>query len=372
MKTLRLGMACVLAACVLGLGACEQSQRADPGDVRIRRPLPITYDELASRYNRDIEQLGVLWGRATTQVRYRDDDGQQRLEQGEGHLQIVRPDRVALSIGKVGQMLLWLGCDDTRYWWFDMTGKQHVAFVGRHDGAARRAAAHGHGPGGLTGNVSPRLVTRLLGVVPLPTGFAAGGSVEWSRDGKQLVVASNLPAENPANTESPARARASARQRLWFVPETLALRRVELIDPQGRVEVSAELDDDRFVEIRDGSGLLPGVPGKAFITHEGSGTEIRLFLDGLEGWTSLDGRPKGQPADGQSETPAVVPRVKAAAFSFEALVKVLRADKVIDLDQVQEARDRRAAGSSTPAPAGEAPKVPDSSTERRARPASGE
>ncbi len=290
-----------LVACLAALPACEE-QQAKPALV-IRKPAP-PYAATAAAYNADIGPLDTLWCRATTQLRYTDADGDKRIEQGEGHLQVVRPDKVALSIGPVGEIFFWLGCDDKRYWWMELTGDERRAYVGLHDGPARAAASGGSGPGGMVGSVSPRSVARVLAIVPLPEN---AGTAEWTPDGKQVILTSAIEGDS-----------AGTRQRVWMDPHKLFATRVQLVGPSGKAELSAELSEERFVTVKNGTGAMPAVAGKVFVSHPASHTEIRLFLDGLE---------------------AGGPRIKPAAFNFEQLCKVLRVSRVIDLDEQQRTRD---------------------------------
>ncbi len=319
MNARALGAGIVGVLVVLLASGCDASKSADAPVVR--KPAP-DYAAVAARYNADIATLDNLWCRATTQLRYKDEDGDNRIEQGEGHMQVLRPDRVALSIGKVGQVLFWLGCDAERYWWMDLAGAEHVAHVGRHDGPARAAAARGQGQGGMVGSVSPRAVARVLGIVPLP---AQGGTAEWSADGRQIVATTAI--------ETDGRTGGGTRQRVWIDPGKNIAVRVQLIGPDGRPELSAELSEEQFVELKGKAGPLPGVAGKVFVRHPASDTEIRLFLDGLE-----------------SGAGSAV-RAKPAAFNFDALCKALRIDRVVDLDQ----RERARVGAAPPVP-GSAPR----------------
>ncbi len=322
---IRLRTWCGLLAAAGALAVLAGCDNAKDQPVHVlKKPVP-GYTETARRYNADIAALDTLWCRATTQMRYTDEQGDKRIEQGEGHLQVQRPDRVALSIGKVGRTLFWMGCDNERYWWMDLSGDTHVASVGRHDGPARAAAARTNegGPGGMVGSVSPRAVSRVLGIVPLPE---KGGTVDWSPDGRQLLL--TAPIEGDAGVSG-------ARQRVWVDPEKNIATRVQLLGAPpapgkaGVPELAAELSEEQFVELVDKPGPKPGVAGKVFVTHPASGTEIRLFLDGLESGGT---------------------RIKPAAFNFEQLCKALRVDRVIDLDERQRARQRGPAPSKAVAP----------------------
>jgi hypothetical protein len=84
------------------LGACATPERPPP------RALGITAEDVLEAHNARAAALDRLWARASVQVTGADENG--RLsEQAEGHLQIDQPDRVALSLGKLGKVQLYLG-----------------------------------------------------------------------------------------------------------------------------------------------------------------------------------------------------------------------------------------------------------------------
>lgn len=92
------------------------------------------YEALYESAERRIATLDRLWARAVVGLRYRDEDGDLRRDQLEGHFQVVRPERVALLLGKLGETYLVLGSDAERYWWIDLD--QSRAAVGDRTRAA--------------------------------------------------------------------------------------------------------------------------------------------------------------------------------------------------------------------------------------------
>ena len=130
-------------------------------------PLPgVSYAEAARRYNQHVLGLKRLWARSVVEVSWIEDDGDRRSEQGEGHFVFVPPRRVALSVGKLGKIILWAGSNAERYWLIDNQG-DGVAYVGKHP------TVEVIGP---TGGVEmrgplpfkPDDVPYLLGLRPLP------------------------------------------------------------------------------------------------------------------------------------------------------------------------------------------------------------
>ena len=119
------------ALCVVLLAACRAKPTPiAPEDVG---PLP-TYEEVYAQAEARVGALDRFWARATVGLRYTDAEGDKHYEQGEGHLQAVRPSQVALTIGKLGETYLLLGCDDDRFWWIERLDVKR-AFVGDQRGA---------------------------------------------------------------------------------------------------------------------------------------------------------------------------------------------------------------------------------------------
>ncbi|MGD9688417.1 MAG: hypothetical protein AB7K52_04380 [Phycisphaerales bacterium] len=250
------------------------------------KPLDVPeYARVEGASRERVAGLDRLWSRATVQIRYTDNKNERRFEQGEGHLRIEFPTHVALSAGKIGQTLFWLGCDDRRYWWFDLTGDDRVATVGEHGGP-------GASRGGLATLISPRLLPRLMGLLPVGT----AGVVQPSADHRLLSVTTRIE---------------GGFERRWLNPATLEPTKIELWDEQRRPLLAADLSEYENVVLETGGGGGPRIPTRISIGHPESGTEIRLYLsaatDGTRTWD-------------------------AGAFEFERLIGALGAARVVDLD----------------------------------------
>jgi hypothetical protein len=293
-----MALALLLLAGVAGLTACAGKKRSeapsDGGAAVAREPIP--YGVAAAAYNERLVRFDELWARAVVRVAFNDEDGKRRDEQGEGLLQVVRPGMLALSIKKAGQMLFWLGCDDERYWWFDVTAEVRTVRVGRHD----RVQEH-RGDGGMGGVViRPRELVRLLGILELdPVG---AGVTQWSSDGTLLGITTPID---------------GGMQRIWVEPEAPPVGagaaayepvKIELYDSDGRLAVVADLGKYGPVDVA-GQGARGRMATYIEAHHPDSQTVIKLDLAAMK--TS---------------------GVSRSAFEFETLKKSMGVDVEVDVD----------------------------------------
>jgi hypothetical protein len=283
-----------------GLCACksdkvEEPQPAPPVSA-VAKPGP-AYAEVAAKYNANADFLRQLCAPVTVRMRYYDKDGVERNEQGEGRLQIVQPDHVAMSVGKVGETFFWLGSDSHRYWWFDLSGKRRLMYIGAHGNyelsQARRVGVV----------VAPLDLVRLLGIVALPE----KGQTQMSEDGTLIGVTTDLEG--------------GMRQRTWIDPKTYLPTKIELFTLKTVVggangkaewvcELVSELSLPDGVDIK-GRGERPRMNTRVIIAHEASRSQITLDLSSMQ--------------DGAG-------RMVPEAFDPAALAKQLRADVIYDLD----------------------------------------
>ncbi len=256
------------------------------------RPTPTdapTYAELVTKYNRNLEHLDRLWARTDVTVRWEQEDGKIRREDGEGNLLYVAPSRVALTVGKLGHTLLWAGGDDRRFWLFDLQD-EGVAYVGSH----RWVGAPGSTP--LPLPIHPRDVPGLMGWLPLPAPRPGDPGVVEPLRGYWLV-------------DPPGR-----RVRLLLDPQTARPVRIDLTDAAGHSLVVCRLDEHRLVDL---AGIDPGQ--RPIIA-----TSADLYVIGREARLTLSLR---QMSDGDGGR-----RIKDRAFDFEALRRAHKPGQVVDLD----------------------------------------
>lgn len=292
----------ILAAVTCTLTACQHT--TDP----IPRGEPPAFSLIAERYNKQVEGLDRVWGQANVLVRYIDQAGERRFEQGEGFLTVIRPNKLALSIGKLGETLFWLGCDADRYWWFDLTQRPRVGFVGRHTGPGRDL------PDNPAATIDPRHLLAVLNLLPIPPDDG-NTSQQWSPDGRLIGVTTRLPSFSNAPDSA---LEPSAFQRLWLDPDSYRLRKLELYDDQRQLMLVADVDGQ--VTLFDPTDPVPpAMPERVRAGSLRANTVVQLSLGRME----------------RAER-----RFTPEAFRFEDLAKALRVDEIIDLDRLALGRAR--------------------------------
>ncbi|MBY0310445.1 MAG: hypothetical protein K2W85_00090 [Phycisphaerales bacterium] len=292
-----IGMACGLAGCELFGGKSDDGEKPEVAskprvEVKPLRPGP-NYGELARRYNLErVKHLDRLSARVNILLTYFDQDGERRTEDPEGRLQIIRPNKLAMNLGKAGQIVFWFGCDPEQYWWFDLSEKEkRIAATGRHENFTDETAQRIGLP------IRPLDLIRVMGVVPLDP--LAKGATQLSDDGKLVGVTSPIGDRGF--------------QRMWLDPTTLRPTMIEVFDRQRVKVLVAEHEGEEVVEItRDipGASLLRvKVPSRVLITHIATETTARITLTGCK--------------DGP---------ISDRAFDLPTLVEKYPVDRVIDLD----------------------------------------
>lgn len=139
-------------------------------------PLP-TAAQVLENQRRAVDGLDRFWARAVVRVEGNDADGDWLAEQAEGVLQVIPPNRLALTLGKLNRTRLYLGSNDEMYWWLDMLNdNDRVAVFGRHALVTPAKTAQMGLP------VHPLDLIEILAITPLPgtiqvLGYDAQGRV---------------------------------------------------------------------------------------------------------------------------------------------------------------------------------------------------
>ncbi len=258
---------------------------------------PVRYLELATAYNRNVAMMDQLWARADIEMRWQQ-NGKRQRETGEGHLMLMPPDKVALSLGKLGQTLFWAGCDAHEYWLFDLRD-EGVVHVGRHANFDPRRIDV------LPIPVRPLDVTKLLGLVYLPLSSAERDTVLVGVDGSDWVI--DLPQQQLS---------------LSIDPATFTARSVRLMDKAGNIVVASELREPVRVEIQNlppaKSPRLPSVmtirvPRLTSDSKTDDPGQLTLQLKGL--------------TDGRDDD-----RIRPRQFDLAALYRAHKPKHIVDLD----------------------------------------
>lgn len=253
------GLRILMAVGWLALAGCAASQSPEPPVSQ--RPAPPAYSVIAASYNARVERLSSLWARTEIGVSFLDDEGKRRREQGEGHLQYRRSQRLALTLNKLGNTYFYLGGDGERYWWFDLRD-DGIAWVGRVADLTPQTAREVIGP------VHPLDLIELLGVTALPeVRPEAGvgppvGFPGWDESGRLIEL--TLPVR-------------WGYERLLIDPQRMEPTLIELYDRDLEQVCSARLLAYQPIRIR-GDSEPPRVPTRIEIDVPRSGASIRLHL----------------------------------------------------------------------------------------------
>jgi hypothetical protein len=289
-------IALAVSGLALGLSGCQQPpiipDQLGPEPVEIDQPTP-TYRALVERYNANVNKLGSIWASTEVHLRWQGEAGQAQSEHGDGTLIIVRPRKVALTIGKLGNTVLWAGSNADGYWLFDKRDNSKVYF-GRYRHIDKPCSRS------LPMPIQPDAVPYLLGTMPLDPGNASADDAVERYNGYYLIEPPGLDV------------------RLWLHPKTAQPRRVDLLDDNGEKAVTAVLSDLEPMRLTD-------------VAHEDWPTlahEARIYLHTEDETQQANVRIQlKNTSDGQFGD-----RINPKAFNFDTLMQVHDPKRTIDLD----------------------------------------
>ena len=269
-------------ASLFSMVACSSTGKVDISKL----PDPPSTQELATLHNERVSQLESLWARVSVRAKGTYDDGESYEEQGEGHLQIVQPDKVSLQIGKLGEMYFIFGANDERYWSFNLAdGDNKVMLSGSMDGVTPAKAS------ALGLPVHPTELIQLSGLSAID--MSRAGGTRWREDGKAVGI------------RVPARWGSAV---LWFDEADGLVVRTQAFNSDGELVATADLSRYKPMVLNGLNG--PMVPGKIEISTPNDDGFVRIELSD---------------ADQRDIRPMV--------FQPERLRRAYRADQVIDLDE---------------------------------------
>jgi hypothetical protein len=285
-----LGAVVTLIALLLTLTGCtsrpvrgmpEQYKFIDPAAARV----------LLSKHNANLAGLDRLWARSIVEIQWRTADKKERFEQGDGNVVMVLPNKLALSVGKLGNTLLWAGGDAERYWLFDLKG-DGLAYVGAHRNVSKPRADDAPT---LPLPVQPADLIRLLGVMPLPDAVA-GESAKVMEHEEYVVF---MP---------------DSRTKAYVDSSSALPRKIELLDGNGNVVVTGLLSEPIRVELAGKPpGAWPTINSKLVVTVAGRSGRLSLHLSDV--------------SDGREEE-----RIQDRVFDFGKLKALLKPTVMVDLD----------------------------------------
>jgi len=261
----------------LWMTACSTPKR--PADLPAR-------DAIVDAHNARVGPLDRLWSRASVRVEGRDAEGSKFSEQGEGHLQVERPDRVAVTVGKLGEVYFALGANEDRYWLIDVSDSDRRVMLSGDQSLATPAKAAALGL-----PVHPRDIPLLLGLMPLDASGVSGP--DWDVAGRAVL-------------RLPTRWGSAA---LRYDPRSLELVGATAFDAEGVTLADATLG--LHGAVTDENGMLPvgRLPQR-----------IEIRVPDFDGFVRMQlGEPRVRP-------------INATVFNPERLRRAYRVGEVIDLD----------------------------------------
>ncbi len=294
--------ACVLAWAIVG-GACQNRPRPELDGLEAApasAALP-TYDAIAQAHNARVERLEFVAANVDADVdRPRDGVGRESFH-AEAYVQVIRPRRLYLKITKVSEPLYFLGSNDQAYWWLDLTGRERVGLVGRHELASARTTERFGLP------IHPPALIHLMALEPLPEpGSREAPTVSWAPGRRGVALAF------PGSSERGA-------FRMVLDAASLLPRRVILDDARGKAVVWSALDRFESVGVVGDARARASFPASVAVTIVPTDTTVGLRLNSIE-----------NPGLG---------RAREANFDLEKLARAYGVEAFVDLDR--PAPDRR-------------------------------
>lgn len=280
-RAARVGAAMLTVLLILSLPGCISQQTG----AIVRNEPPPTTQAIESAYNARVAGLDRVWARAIVRFQSVDRDGNEIDEQGEGHLQIVQPRSLFLTVGKLGEPAFELGSNDARYWWIDIRNKS--ARVGEHAKATPTLAARAGLP------VHPLDLLELLGITPLK----AKSPPTWSADGRavEVLIAGRW-----------------GERVLRLDPARLEPMEIELRGQDGRVLALARLTEYEGAIVGGDPSPVARVATRVFVDVPSTSTKVTLWLREPENRGS---------------------KIKARAFNFDSLSQEYGVKSVGSIDE---------------------------------------
>ncbi len=302
------------------ISGCEQEGRPDLDSVNVLpHGEPPSYAQVAAAQNERIALVKRYWVSHTFRLEW-EEDGETRVESGEGNLVFIPPNQVALTLSKLGEILFWAGCDAERYWLF-VGGGDSEAYIARNENAFHpRCEA-------LPLPIHPHDLIELMGLMPFPTEVTnftelPGVSVDLQRDiAESLIDPFDVQWVYDADRTlwSFTLEGNTAMRRIFIDSDTLLPLRVELLAPNGvtgELDLLVASDLTKYVqlEVRNlGVSTEPLVPGRMWVAFASGEASLRITAP--------------EPRDETYRGP-----IKSKLFDFNTVKGSLRPRNIVVLD----------------------------------------
>lgn len=122
---------------LVAAAGCNCASRPDLGELK-GEPIDLSkirYEEVAAKVNARAERLERFWAATITTVWYIGQQGEDEVDQLDGDLHIVQPNKIAMSLQKVGVDGAVLGANERFYWYVDLLADDPIASIGTHERA---------------------------------------------------------------------------------------------------------------------------------------------------------------------------------------------------------------------------------------------
>ena len=270
------------------------------------KPIPQTvptYEEFAQIQNDRVSKVDRYWSAIKMKLSWYDEEAQKkRTESGEGHLIFERPNKVALTFSKVGEIGFWAGSNDELFWVFE-GGDSKQAFVGRNVNAFQPCCES------LPISVHPLEVIDLAGLFTFP-------------------IATNK--NDSQNHHDPA-VGYSSKYGAWKldIPGVWSFRRV-YIDTTTFLPIRVELRSRLNRDISYGSADLSeyvrlNIRGKDEQVRPWVPAHFELKQSGIDGSVTLDAN---RPLDRTARGP-----IRKQVFQYEAVARSMKPREIHILDR---------------------------------------
>jgi len=283
----------LVVAFVVALSGCQSPPPIVPADL-FPQPIKTTltppgYRQLIARYNHNIRQMSRIWASTDVRMVWRDRKGKRQTQSGDGVLIIVRPRKIAMTVGKLGHTGLWIGSNATRYWLLNLEDK--TAYVGLYQNLDRPCTEP------LPLPVPPQAVAYLLGIMPIdPAKVPPPPAVEMF-GGYALIEPPGLHI------------------RMLLDPRTAEPVRIDWLNDRGQSTLVSRLSERRRMRL----------DGRAEEHWPNIAHQVKIYAPGREARLDMQ---LYDVTDGRREN-----KISPNVFNWSVLVKTYRPKHIIDLDR---------------------------------------
>ncbi|WP_432799405.1 hypothetical protein [Poriferisphaera sp. WC338] len=264
----------VLSACNTQPIIPEQDKLLPP---RISAPTEWPdYETLVARYNANVEKISNLRAGVDFQIKYVDDEGNKKTEDGGGKFFFISPDNMTLVLSKAGIEIFWAGTNAEKYWLFDLHNDHLFWGYNRYAGLPKTFELQNI-------PIQPDEVTHLLGLrkIPVLTDDAPEPAIQ-KVNGYAVITLPRQYVKVPVETGPVVGEIAVLKGgwRYYLDPETGLPAGIDFLDAELRTPVitSRISNPKTFSSSRVAPVMRPKLPGQAEMYFHETEAYLRLYL----------------------------------------------------------------------------------------------